>query len=180
MIDGMRSRLGARAARRAAQQRTSRPLAATLTERRLLVVLPHQDEDRQLAWQFLRDLALSPRHITPILYAGEGLTDTPDAFAAREVRLESEVLGWNGLPKNSFVQALWASAPDIALSLRIQDALVAQYLVGASPAAFRIGFHDAGAEDFFDLLLQHRGDFAESLATLRHTLAHIQPSLLPL
>jgi len=167
-----------RAALKAVSQRQPREMPAKLGTRRVLVVLPPGEEAMRSAWRFLRRLTIGRDHLTPVVLA-EGVAYVPDAWVGAVIAIGEKERDWRGLPRPAVAQALWGQRPAVALSLVPAFELGAAYLVGASPAALRIGFHTPEAEPFFDLLFAAPQGLEGGLTALTHYLAALDPPVLP-
>jgi hypothetical protein len=102
----------------------------------------------------------------------------PDAFAGAVRTVGAKGLDWRGLPRRAVAEALWHQRPDVALDLNPAFDLAAAYLVGASPARFRVGLHSETGEPFFDLMVAPTGGYAAALDALRGYLASVEPPVL--
>lgn len=173
MFDAFRTRLAWSAALRAIRRRTPRPLAP-LAERRLLVVLP-PDADRAV-WNVLKQIDLPGRQLHLVAL---GMTSPPDQFAGAVVVLDDRARDWRGLPVREAAKA-WAAAPDVALNLAVPSDPAAMLVVGASPAAIRVGGHDERSETAYDLLTAGPAGVAPDPAALLRVLAQIEPPVVPL
>ncbi len=177
MLDALKARLARRRALTLAARRAVRPWAEDPAERRALVVLPTAEAEAKEAWRFLDALGLPPAQILPVVTSSL-VAYTPTAFIGRVKRLDEKSLGLLGLPKRSVAEALWAQTPDLAFCLTPRFDLPAAMLVGASPAAFRVGLaglDDGDAGAFFDLMVAPGGSLASALDALREALGKIEP-----
>ena len=178
MFEAFRERMGRRALEAAVLARTPSPLAARLRDRSLLIVLPASEEGLRVAWPFVDGVDV-PRSQLSCLVASDRVAYAPDRFAGSVQRVDAADLDWRGLPRAAAAARLRGSA-DVAINLAEPGTLVAEYLVGTSPAAVRIGRHSAGAEAYYDLMLAGTGPVSDLVGSLRHTLDHLVPPLLPL
>lgn len=179
MFDAAKAKLARRRALKHVGRRVARPWARDPAERRVLVVLPSGSEDAHEAWRFVSSLGLPAARLTPVVLTGE-VTFVPAEYISRLVRLDDEHIGSLGLPKPAFAARVWDPSPDVAFSLAPTFDLAAAYLVGASPAAFRVGVYDEEAEPFFDLMVASGAGIGSAFASLRAALARIEPPVLPL
>lgn len=176
MLDALRRSRALKAARQAAVSRRAVTPEARVEDRRLFAVLPEArdvDDDAQRdAWAFLSSLALSPRHIVPVVFGRD--VGAPDRFAGSVLHIGEKSLDWRGLPRTAVTEALWTQRPDVAIDLSTEFSIPAAYLVGGSPAAVRIGLDPSPERaDFYDLVVTGGAD------GLRRALAHIEPPVLP-
>lgn len=170
MIDRVRSALAARAARAALAARTPAEPRA-LGARRVLLVLPADPDGQHEAWALVKDLGLRPEHVRAFV-VGDHVGSPPGAFAGHVATLDDDARDWRGLPTPAARAAAWADRPDVAVDLADPGDLGAALLVGASPAAVRVGRHRPDREAFFDLMVAD-GDAppAEALGRLLRALA---------
>ncbi len=176
MLDALKTRLARRRALKLVGQRAVQPWAADPAARRVLVVLPAGEAKAKEAWRFLGGLGIPEAQIVPVVPSGL-IAFTPAAFIGRIKRLDEKAVDLLGLPKREVAEALWTPPPDLAFCLTPAFDLGAAALVGASPAAFRIGLAGAaaGAEPFFDLTVAPSDSFASALAVLETALGKIEP-----
>ncbi len=174
MLDAIKSRLAARQALRLIERRTVRPWAADPGARRALVVLPAAELEAKEAWRFVKALGIPSRQVTPVVPSSL-VAYAPADFIGRVKRLDDKALGLLGLPKSAFADGLWEPAPDLAFCLTPEFDLAAATLVGASPAAFRVGLYDEAAEPFFDLMIARGDSFASALGALEQALRKVEP-----
>lgn len=179
MFDAVKARLARRRALKLVGQRTVRPWTPEPAARRVLVVLPTGEEAAREAWRFVKSLGLPPKQLIPVVLSGE-VTYVPAEFIRLLRRLEEEDLGRVGLPKEAFAREVWGEQPDVAFCLTPTFNLAAAYLVGASPARFRVGIYDDEAEPFFDLMIAPGASLASAFRALRETLRRIDPPVLSL
>lgn len=179
MFDAIAYRLGRRRALHHVRDRTVRPWNPSPAARRVLVVMPVGKESAQEAWRFVKALGLPPEQVTPVVLPGE-VTYVPAEYVRLLRRLEGEDVGRLGLPKADFAEAIWSEQPDIAFCLAPDFDLAAAYLVGASPARLRVGFHSDEAEAFYDLMIAPSTSVASAFTALRATLHRIEPPVLAL
>lgn len=140
-----------------------------------MAVLPSAEADeaaQREAWAFLTSLGVRPSHIVPLVFGRD--VGTPDVFAGAVLHVGEKDMDWRGVPKRAVAEALWAKRPDVALDLSASLTAGAAYLVGGSPAAFRIGLDPSPeAAPFYDLVV------TGGPQALRRTLAQIEPPVLP-
>lgn len=178
MFDAAKRALALREALKEARRRTPRPWAGDPAQRRVLVLLPTDEHDARDAWRFVQSLGVAPRLVTPVVPA-TAVTYVPVEHIGRVHRLEEKEHGLLGLPKREFAEKVWAEPPDVALCLLREPDPAALYLVGASSAAFRAGFHADRAEPFFDLMVSGGGSFREGLGVLRRAMERVVPPVVP-
>lgn len=179
MLDAARSALARREALKHIRRRPVRPWAADPAQRRVLVVLPAGQEETKEAWRFVKALGVPHRQITPVVPGDTVVTYVPVEFIGRVHRMEPKHLGLLGLPKGEFAEAVWRDAPDVALCLTPEPDAASAYLVGASPAALRIGLHEQLGEAFYDLVVTGGASFEATLLSLREALQRIEPPVFP-
>ncbi|WP_412067578.1 hypothetical protein [Rubrivirga sp. IMCC43871] len=177
MIGRLRAALAARAARTAIVARRPAP-PRRVPERRLLLVLPPDDAGQAAAWALVERLGLAPARVTAVV-AGDHIGPAPFAFTGRIVALDADALDWRRIPTRAVLDAAWADAPDVAVDLAAPDDLAAALLVGASPAAVRIGRHRLDREPFFDLMIGATPDAASAAEALGRLLRQLDPPVLP-
>lgn len=178
MFDAVKARMARRSALKQVQRRVVWSWTPDPAARRVLAVLPTGDAARE-AWRFVKSLGLPPKQVIPVVLAGE-VSVVPAAFISRVIRLEDDDLNLMGLPKQDFAERIWAMEPDVAFSLTPTFDIVSAYLVGASPAPFRVGLFDDEAEPYFDLMMAPSGDGGPIYSLLRDTLLRIRPPVLDL
>lgn len=179
MFDALKYRLARRRALRQVRERVVRPWNPSPVARRVLVVLPAGEEAAKEAWRFVKSLGLPPKQVSPVVLSGE-VTYVPAEYVRFLQRLEGEEVGRLGLPKADFVGKIWGEHPDVAFCLAPEFDLAAAYLVGASSARLRIGFHSEEAEPFFDVMIAPSASIGSAFAALRETLRRIEPPVLAL
>jgi len=177
VLDDLRQRLGYRAALRAARQRTVHDWPVPPPDRKVLVLLPHEEGDLRAAWRFVQTIDEPRGHLVPAITA-DRVPYTPDAFAAGVATVGERARDWRGLPRRAEAQKLWSDKLHVALDLTPGFDLAAAYLVGASPARFRVGLYSAEGEPFYDLLIAPTGGYEAALTALRGYLAAIEPPVL--
>ena len=179
MFDAITHRLGRRRALQRVRERTVRPWPPSPTARRALVVLPAGEEAAREGWRFVKALGLPPQQVSPVVLPGE-VTFVPAEYIRYVRRLEADDLGRLGLPKAEFAEAVWGELPDLAFCLTPAFDLAAAYLVGASRAQLRVGFHSEEAEPFFDLMVAPGASIASAFSALHGTLQRMVPPVLEL
>lgn len=179
MFDAVKARLARRSALKQVQRRDVRPWANEPAARRVLVVLPTGEEARE-AWRFVKALGLPPRQITPVVLSGEVTTYVPAEYISYVIRLEDGDLNMIGLPKQDFTQRVWDTNPDVAFALAPTFDLASAFLVGASPAPFRVGLYAEDADPFYDLMVAPGPSSTSVFSALRKTLRRISPPVLAL
>ncbi|MEM8602172.1 MAG: hypothetical protein AAGF99_19830 [Bacteroidota bacterium] len=178
VLDTWRGRWAYRAASAAAERRQPVTWSGHPAARKVLVVLPDEDDAVRSVWRFLKRLDLPSANVIPVSRGGH-VVYAPDDFIGRvRVLQKADYRRITGLPKAAQAAAIWAEAPEVALSLRHPFDLNAAYLVGAAPARFRIGFHDPLAEPFFDFMLAPTADLDAALVALERYLASVSPPVL--
>jgi hypothetical protein len=176
MFENLKNHLAWRRALKLVRNRPVRPWHPDPSLRRVLLVLPAAEVDARPAWRFVNRLGLKPEFTLPVVPTGE-IAYAPVEYLGRVVSLHASDLGRTGLPKKAFRQRVWEFDPDIALALTTPVNLPAAVLVGASPAAFRVGFSAPDIDPFFDLMVA--GDGIEGgIRALEQSLSHIDPPLI--
>lgn len=178
MFDAAKQALALREALKQVRRTEPRPWHEDPAKRRVLVLLPTDETEARDAWRFVRALGVSPRLVTPVVPA-TAVTYVPVEHIGRVHRLEEKEHGFLGLPKREFAEKVWAEPPDVALCLIREPDPAALYLVGASGAAFRAGFHGERSEPFFDLMVSGGGALKEGLGVLRQALERVSPAVVP-
>ena len=178
MLDAVRRRLARRAILAAARERTPRPLPGRPDDRHALVLLPVDETGQRAAWPLIAELDLPASQLS-LVVVSERVAYAPDRFVGSVRRIGPKDTDWRGLPRAETVVALHGSV-DVAINLSAGDDLAAAFLVGASPAAIRIGAHAREAERYYDLMLAGAASQSELVAALRHALQQIDPPILPL
>ena len=179
MIDAVRSALAWRAVRDAVSRRSPIALEAEPRSRSLLLVLPTDEDGQRAAWDLVRAVDLEASRVQPVGLGSTGVA-VPDAFAGRVEVVGDEALDWRRLPKASWRDRLWASRPEVAVNLAEPDLLAAAILVGAAPAAVRIGRHDPAREPCYDLMVQGPPSAAAAAGALGRLLRLLDPPVLPI
>lgn len=179
MFDALKNRLARRRALKRVRERTVRPWHLNPGARRVLVVLPAGEAAAQEAWRFVKSLKLPPNQIIPVVLSGE-VTYVPAEYVRYLKRLEGSDLGRLGLPTAAFAEKVWGEKPEIAFCFAPTFDLAAAYLVGASPAQFRVGIFSEEADPFFDLMIAPGASIASAFVSLRETLRRIEPPVLAL
>ncbi len=165
-----------RDARAAVARRSPRPLPPVARDRTLLLALPPDDAALHDAWRFVDRLDLADRQLVLVQTADE-IGYTPDRFAGAVRHVGPDDRDWRRLPAASARQSIWARQLDLALNLAPSD-LGAALLVGASPAALRVGFHEPSQEAFYDLMIrQSPGD--SGVASVERVLRQLDPPIVP-
>lgn len=178
MFDDFKNKLGYRKALRAVRKRTVAAWRESLRDRHVLIVLPTDaDESREL-WKFVTAIAAAPQQFH-VVSTTEGISYCPVQFIGQIRVLGEKDLGWTGLPSKKLAQEIWAHQPDVAIDLHRHANLAAMYLVGASPARFRIGFWSEEAEPFFDVLFNPLSDQHVDSTQMQRYLEQITPPVLP-
>lgn len=177
MFEDLKDRLAWRRAHKLVARRRVRPWDSPPSERRALIVMPGEERHARQAWQFVESLQLDPSRALVIVPTGE-IAFAPMSFMGRVRTLDEQQMGRLGLPDTAFLQGAWQFEPEVALCLMTPFDLPAALVVGAAPAAFRIGFFDERAEAFFDLMVSAETGLEGGLAALGRALVKIQPPIL--
>lgn len=173
MIDAVRNALALRAARRALRGRQAEPMGDRPEQRRALVVLPETREATETTWTMLDALGLDPERVLPV--AVGTVSYVPDRYAGRI--LVAVPRGLLRLPSESHRAAAWGERSTVAINLLAPRDPIGALIVGASPAALRVGFADRKAEPFYDLLVGSPDGSAPGPDTIARTLDLIYPTL---
>ena len=177
MIEAFRRRMALRDARAAVARRSPRPLPPAPTDRTLLVALPPDDETLHDAWELISRIHLPDRRLVLVQTADE-IGYTPDRFAGAVRHVGPDARDWRRLPAAKERESVWGREPDLALNLAPPSDLAAALLVGASPAALRVGFHERSHEPFYDLMIrQLPGD--SGVAPVERVLRQLAPPIVP-
>lgn len=179
MLDAAKSALARREALKHIRRRSVRPWDPDPAKRRVLVILPTEQEETKEAWRFVKALGVSHRQITPVVPGDTAVTYVPVEYIGRVHRMEAKHLGLLGLPKGEFAEAVWGSEPEVGLCLTPEPDLASDYLVGASPATLRVGLHERRVEAFYDLMVTGGASFEATLLALREALQRIDPPVFP-
>lgn len=179
MLEGVRARWALARARAWARRRDARPWHPDPRARRLLVVVPPGEEAGRAAWAFLARLDLPPEQLLAVqLGADVGAVAAPYMPRVRVFERPEAERAYR-LPPKALRREAWGFEPDVALSLAPGLDLVAMALVGASPAAFRIGLATEGAEPFFELMVG-AADVPAAVRQLEAVLDRLEPPVLQL
>ena len=176
MIEGLRRWAARREVRAALAARRARPLPPDPRRRTVLVALPGGEDALRQAWALLDAFDVVDSQVAPVR-AGEGLGYVPDRWAGGVRVIGPDEYDWRRLPSRHARHALWTQRPDLALNLAEPSDLGAALLVGASPAAVRVGVHARDREPFYDLMV--RAEPADAIAALGRLLRRLDPPLLP-
>lgn len=177
MIRSLKHHLGYRSALRAVRKRSVKTWSVSARDRKVLVLLPDGEEALRTAWGFVRSLSVLTSHVIPVSLS-DGVAYTPDAYAGAVFKVGEKLHDWRGIPKRIITEAIWTQRPDVALDLTDSFELGAAYLVGASSAAFRIGFYSDEGEPFYDFMIAPRAGYESALDAMRHHLSAIHPPVL--
>ena len=177
MIEAVRQAFAQRAVRAALAARQAR-LLPPLAERRVLIVLPDDGAGQRAVWDLLETLDVPADRVRPVLL-GSLHTDPPGPFAPDVRILGDDDRDWRRLPAAARCDAVWTPAPDVALNLADPGDLGAALLVGASPAAVRVGRHRPDREAFYDLMVQGEPDAASAVVALGRLFDRLDPPVLP-
>jgi hypothetical protein len=178
MLTGLRQRWAWRAALRRVRRRTPRPWHPDPALRRVLRVLPDDDEAAKPAWQLVERLALRQAQTLAVL-TGVNVGAVPVDYLSRVRPLNEREIGRIGLPKREVLREIWAFDPDVAIDLAGPDDLSAALLVGASSAAFRVGPAGPALEPFFEVMVAFSDDPGAPAHALEQVLGRIHPTVLP-
>ena len=128
------------------------------------------------AWDFVGRLDLPDRQLVLAQTADE-IGYTPDRWAGAVRHVGPGERDWRRLPSARARAGVWGPGPDVALNLAPPSDLGAALLVGASPAALRVGVHDPDRESFYDLMIrQPPGD---PVASVERLLRRLDPPIVP-
>ena len=150
---------------------------------RLLVVLPTELDALKAAWRFMAQVDVPPSRITPVSRSGTIVYAPADYVGKVELLEQKKDFDRRGLIKEKRVEALWKTAqPDIAICLTSEFDLAAAHLIGASPAAVRVGLDDVEgrSDEFYDLAVRTVTTYDSTVASLARYLRQIQPSIVPM
>lgn len=178
MFDGFRERMGRRALHAAVQARSPRPLPSVSSERAVLILLPEEESALRATWPFIESVNVPMSNLTCVVLA-DRVAYAPDRFAGTVQRVSEADLDWRGLPRAEVLIRLQRGA-DVAINLSGSDRLAAEFLVGTSAAAVRIGPYREGTDALYDLMLAGTASSSELVGTLRSVLGQIDPPILSL
>lgn len=173
MIDSIRRALALRSALRAVRARQPAGMRPAPGMRTALVVLPEGREATEAAWAALGALGLEPDRVRPV--ATGAVSYVPDRYAGRI--LVTTPRGVLRLPPVPDREACWDGTPDVAINLLPAAHPAGALLVGASPAALRVGFSDRKAEPFYDMLVGAAPGAEPGPETVARMIETIHPSL---
>jgi hypothetical protein len=179
MIDSFLKNLGYNLALRRIEHRNVVSLPKKLSNRQVLVVMPRQRPMIDAALSLVNQIELPADQIRLVSIGDE----VPVELSSEEFRISPvarEDFDWFRLPSGGICQELFAQRPHVAMDLNVEFVLPAAYLVGRSPAPFRLGIHQPEAEPFCDILVRYTGDEKEAYLALRRILYNIEPSILPM
>lgn len=177
MFEALKEKMAWNRALKLTRRRVMRPWNSDPGKRRILLVLPSSGADARLVWQFILEIGLEPRYTLPIVPAGD-IAYAPVDFLGRATSFNHTNIDRIGLPNKELRHKIDEFAPEVAVSLAHQPNLPAAFMVGASSAAFRIGFGSSEeVEPFFDLMIDSTS-MEKGLSTLRNALAMISPPIL--
>ena len=177
MIERVRTALAGRVVRSCLAARRPRDLPP-IGQRRVLLVLPDDEPGQRATWDLVGRLDVPPGQVGPVV-VGESIGYAPDAFAGAVRLVSPDERDWRGLPKAPVRRDVWLEGPDVALNLAEPGDLAAALLVGASPAAVRVGRHRPDREAFYDLMVQGAGSSVEAVEALGRLLRQLDPPVLP-
>jgi len=177
VLDALKRKLAYRHACKAVLHRAVPEWPERPQDRRVLVLLPEAEADLRAAWAFVKTLDLHPTHLIPVSLR-DGVAYVPDAFAGAVFTVGTKQRDWRGLPQKVISDALWTQRPHVALDLSPGFDLAAAYLVGASPARFRVGFFSDEGEPFYDFMIAQTDGYASAVESLRTYLASVVPPVL--
>ena len=177
MLAALKSSIGYRQALKAVRQRTAPPWPDRPQDRKLLVLLPYEEEDTRAAWGLIKTLDIPTSHVIPVSLS-DAVPYVPDAYAGAVFKVEEKLRDWRGIPKRIITDAIWTQRPHVALDLSPGFDLGAAYLVGASTAQFRIGLFSEEGEPFYDFMIAESAGYASAIAAMRQHLTAILPPVL--
>lgn len=178
MLEAAKNAIARREALKDIRRRAPQAWDADPLRRRVLVVLPTEQEDAKAAWRFVQSLGVPHKLVTPVV-PDSAVTYVPVEYIGRVHRLESKHIGLVGLPKRDFAAKVWADPPDVAFCLHPDPDMASLYLVGASQAGLRVGLHSQREEAFFDLMVSGEKGLEEALVVMRDALVRMQTSVFP-
>jgi hypothetical protein len=152
-------------------------------EPRILVVLPTELEALKAAWRFMAEVDVPPQRITPVSRSGTIVYAPADYVGKVELLEQKKDFDRRGLIKEKRIEQLWKTAqPDIAICLTSEFDLAAAHLIGASPAAVRLGIDDAEgrSDEFYDLAIRTSTGYDSTVASLTRILRKIDPPIIPM
>ncbi|MEM0962663.1 MAG: hypothetical protein AAGK21_09030 [Bacteroidota bacterium] len=179
MIDRIRYAFALRAVREAVASRHPQPLPADVSSRRVLLILPRDEDGQRATWDFVRSIRLDSRCVIPVGFGSTGV-GVPDAFAGAVRILGDDELDWRRLPKPSALESVWTQRPDVVVCVADATDLGVALLAGGSPAAVRLGRHSKDREGCFDLMVRGATDATSAVASMAQLLRQLDPPILPL
>lgn len=178
MLGDLRQRLGYHAALRTLRKRPVPAGAASPPGARVLALLPHEEVPLRAAWRLIQAIEIPRNRLVPVLTA-DRVAYAPDAYVGSVTTLGERSRDWRGLPRRAAAEGVWKGPLLTALDLTPGFDLASAYLVGASPARYRIGLYSPEGEPFYDLLLAPTDGYEAALQALRAYLVAIEPPVLP-
>lgn len=179
MLSSFLENFGYKLALRRIGRRDVVSLPNKLSNRQLMVVMPQKHSMIGPALNLVDQIELSAEQIR-LVWVETDLPDNPALSEYRISRVERDDFDWFRLPSGTVCQELYTPQPHVSMDLNAAFVLPAAYLVGRSPAPFRIGIHHADAEPFRDILVQYDGEEKEAYLALRRILYNIEPAILPM
>ena len=150
---------------------------------RVLVVLPSELEALKAAWRFMAQVDVPPSRITPVSRSGTIVYAPADYVGKVELLEQKKDFDRRGLIKQKRIEQLWKTAqPDISICLTSEFDLAAAHLIGASPAAIRVGIDDqeGRSDEFYDLAVRTSTEYGSTIEALIRYLRKIEPPIVPM
>ncbi len=179
MISSLLENLGYKLALRRVDRRDVVSLPKQLSNRQLLVVMPQDQALMDAALNLVGQIELPGEQIRLVWIDGHA----PEGESVEEYRMSRvhrNDFDWFRLPSGAICEELFTPRPHVSIDLNVRFVLPAAYLVGRSPARFRLGIHHPEAEPLRDILLRYDGEEKEAYLALRRILYHMEPSILPM
>ena len=179
MISSFLENLGYKLALRRIGSRDKASMPKQLSNRQLLVVMPQDQSMVNAALNLVDQIELPTEQIRLVWIENEVPTDH-SLEEYRVSRVEKDDFDWFRLPSGAVCQELFTPRPHVSIDLNTRFVLPAAYIVGRSPASFRLGIHHPEAEPFRDILVRYDGEEKDAYLALRRILYNIEPSILPM
>lgn len=113
------------------------------------------------------------------LVVGDDMPYVPDQFAGGVQRAGREERTWLGVLRPATTALAWKGPPDVALNMAQPDDVAAAFLVGASPAAVRVGFYSEIAAECYDLMCHPSDRQDDPYSSMLRVLSRLKPPVLP-
>lgn len=179
MISSLLERLGYKLALRRMDRRTVVSLPDALADRQLFVMMPRNASLIEGALNLVSQVELSPDQIR-LAWLDTDIPADVSVGDYRMTRITRDDFDWFRLPSGGTCEEVYTPRPHVAIDLSPDFVLSSAYLVGRSPAVFRMGVHHTEAEPFRDIMIRYDGEPREAYLALRRILYNIEPAILPM